>query len=102
MRLLDAYLRERDGRDPNCLATARVHLGVCLMARDQMEPLDWETLERLAHESARDVLAVQHYASRAAQDAGVDLGDLELMIRPYAERATGRASGSKPTNCSTR
>jgi hypothetical protein len=87
VRLLDAYLRERDGRDANCLATARTHLGVCLMAREQMQPLEWETLERLAHERAADILDDNPFAARAAQDAGVELGDLELMIRPYAERA---------------
>lgn len=87
VRLLDAYLRERDGRDVNCLATARTHLGLCLMARDQMQPLEWEALERLAHERAADILESNPFAARAAQDAGVELGELELMIRPYAERA---------------
>lgn len=85
--LLDAYLRDRGGRDPSCLATARAHLGVCLTAREHLSPLAWEKLERLAHEHAADVLAENPYAERAAHDAAVELGDLELLIRPYAERA---------------
>lgn len=85
--LLDAYLRDRDGRDPSCLATARAHLGVCLTAREHLSPLAWEKLERLAHARAEDVLAENPYAERAAQDASVELGDLDLLIRPYAERA---------------
>ena len=85
--LLDAYLRDRDGRDPSCLATARAHIGLCLKAREQLTPLAWETLERIAHQRGSDLLAENPYAERAAQDAAVQPGDLELLIRPYAERA---------------
>ena len=85
--LLDAYLRQRDGRDPSCLATARAHIGLCLRAREQLSPLAWETLERIAHQSAADLLSDNPLAERAAQDAAVELGDLELLLRPYAERA---------------
>jgi len=87
VRLLDAYLRDRAGRDANCLATARAHLGLCLKAGEQLDPLTWETLERVAHERAADLLGDNRYASRAANDAGVDLGELELVIGPYAQRA---------------
>jgi hypothetical protein len=85
--LLDAYLRAREGHDPSCLATARAHIGLCLKAREQLSPLAWETLERVAHQRAADLLADNSYAERAAQDAAVELGDLDLLIRPYAERA---------------
>ncbi|MHB8641416.1 MAG: hypothetical protein ACYDA3_00795 [Gaiellaceae bacterium] len=85
--LLDAYLRERDGRDPSCLATARAHIGLCLKAREQLSPLAWETLERIAHQRAADLLADNSYAERAAQDAAIELGELDLLIRPYSERA---------------
>ena len=37
--------------------------------------------------ASRDILDDNPFAARAAQDAGVELGELELMIRPYAERA---------------
>ena len=40
--LLDAYLRTRGGRDPQCLATARYHLAECLDHRELWTPLDWE------------------------------------------------------------
>ncbi|MDX6452891.1 MAG: hypothetical protein QOH16_2940 [Gaiellaceae bacterium] len=85
--LLDAYLRARDGRDPSCLATARAHIGLCLKAREQLSPLAWETLERIAHQRGADLVADNSYAERAAQDAAIELGDLDLLIRPYAERA---------------
>lgn len=87
VRLLDAYLRDRAGRDPNCLATARVHLGLCLRAREQFDPLDWEILERVAHERASDLLRENPFAARAATDAGVDGAELDPMIRAYAERS---------------
>lgn len=87
VRLLDAYLHDRLGRGPDCLATARAHIGLCLKAREQLTPLAWETLERITHERAADLLADNPYAERAAQDAAVELGDLDLLIRPYAERA---------------
>ena len=85
--LLDAYLREREGRDPNCLATARAHLAMCLTAHEQLEPLEWETLERLAHTYATELLGDNPFAARAAEDAGVELGELDLLLRPYADRA---------------
>jgi hypothetical protein len=87
LRLLDAYLRERNGRDANCLATARVHLGACLRDREHWSPLDWETLEALAHRRGGDILVAHQFAQRAADDARVDLGQMTLLIDPYAERA---------------
>lgn len=44
-------------------------------------------IKRIAHARAADLLVDNPYAERAARDARVDLGELELMIRPYAERA---------------
>jgi hypothetical protein len=85
--LLDAYLLDRGGRDPSCFATARAHAGLCLTQREHLSPLAWETLERIAYRCGADLLAANPHAERAARDAAVEPGDLELLIRPYAERA---------------
>jgi hypothetical protein len=85
--LLDAYLRERGGRDPNCLATARIQLGLCLAAREQWTAREWEILEAIAYRRGGDILVANEYASRAATDAGVDDVEMAAMIHPYAERA---------------
>ncbi len=40
-----------------------------------------------AYKRTVDLLADNLYAERAAPRAAVELGDLEVVIRPYAERA---------------
>ena len=87
LALLNAYLRERAGREPLCLATARVHLAKCLAARPAWTPLEWEQLETLAFQSGALILASDDYAAAAAADAGESLADVSERLRPYADRA---------------
>jgi hypothetical protein len=87
LALLDAYLRIRAGREPLCLATARVHLAKCLAARGAWTPLEWEQLETLAYRDGALILAANDYAATAATDAGESLADISERLRPYAERS---------------
>lgn len=87
LELLDAYLRERKGREPLCLATARVHLARCLAARPTWTPLEWEQLERLAYRSGTLILAASTHAAAAALHAGESLVEVSERLRPYADRA---------------
>ena len=87
LALLDAYLRERGGREPLCLATARVHLAKCLAAQPVWTPLEWEQIETLAHRNGALILASNDYAAAAAADAGESLADVSERLRPYAERS---------------
>ena len=87
LALLNAYLREREGREPLCLATARVHLAKCLAARPAWTPLEWEQLETLAYRSGALILESDDYAAAAAADAGESLADVSERLRPYAERS---------------
>jgi hypothetical protein len=87
LALLDAYLREREGREPLCLATASVHLAKCLAARPSWTPLEWEQLETLAHRNGALILAPNRHAGAAAAGAGVSLTDISERLRPYADRS---------------
>jgi hypothetical protein len=87
LSLLDAYFRGREGREPLCLATARVHLAKCLAARPIWTPLEWETLETLAYRDGALILASNVYAMAAAASAGESLADVDEQLRPYAERS---------------
>ena len=87
LALLDAYLRGRQGREPLCLATARVHLAKCLAARPVWTPLEWEQLETLAYRNGALILASNDHAAAAATDAGESLADVSERLRPYAERS---------------
>jgi len=87
LALLDAYLRQREGREPLCLATARVHLAKCLAARTAWTPLEWEQLETLAYRNGALILAANDHAAAAARDSGESLADVNERVRPYAERS---------------
>lgn len=87
LALLDAYLRQRGGRDPICLATARVHLAECLAQGKLWTPLEWEQLESLASRYGAILLASTVDATTAARDAGFALEDVDARLRPYADRS---------------
>jgi hypothetical protein len=87
LSLLDAYLRSRDGREPVCLATARVHLAKCLGTKSLWTPLEREQLETIAYRSSATILASDAYAAAAAADAGESLAEISELLRPYAERS---------------
>jgi hypothetical protein len=87
LALLSSYLRDRDGRDPQCLATARVHLADCLGTPDLWQPLEWETLETLAYATSPAILASNAYVAEAAADAHGDAIAATARLRPYAQRA---------------
>jgi hypothetical protein len=85
--LLDAYLRRRAGRDPICLATARVHLAECLAEQRVWTPLEWEQLESLASRYSAILLASSVDATTAARDAELVLADIDARLQPYADRS---------------
>jgi hypothetical protein len=87
LSLLDAYLRQRQGHDPLCLATARAHLAKCLAAKATWTPLEWEQLETLAYRTSAEILAASDHAAAAARDAGEALAEITERLRPYADRS---------------
>jgi hypothetical protein len=87
LSLLDAYLREREGHDPRCLATARAHLAKCLASKPSWTPLEWEQLENLAYRTAVEILDADEFAADAAREAGESLLEISDRLRPYAERS---------------
>ena len=85
--LLTAYLGDRALDDPACLATARVHLAICLGRRDAWSSLQWEALTALAHRSAARVLQPSQYVTAAMREAGADEHEVNRRLQPYAERS---------------
>jgi hypothetical protein len=84
--LLRAYLADRGGSDPACLATARIHLADCVARREFWTPLEWESLEALAYRSAARIVASREHVAEAAEDACVDLDEATARLQPYADR----------------
>jgi hypothetical protein len=87
LSLLDAYLLQRQGHDPLCLATARAHLAKCLAAKPTWTPLEWEQLESLAYRTSAEILGATAHAATAARDAGEVLAEITERLRPYADRS---------------
>ena len=50
-------------------------------------PLDWETLEAIAHTRGHDILVANQYVQRAADDVGTDPNESMMILKPYADRS---------------